>query len=59
MGDVLTGLIAAMMSQGYSQFEAASVAVEAHARAGDIAARRGERGLIAGDVINEIRGCVN
>ena len=59
MGDVLTGLIAAMMSQGYSQFEAASVGVEAHARAGDIAARRGERGLIAGDVINEIRGCVN
>ena len=47
------------MSQGLSQFESASVGVEAHARAGDLAARRGERGLIAGDVINEIRGCVN
>ena len=59
MGDVLTGLIAAMMSQGFSKFEAASVGVEVHARAGDLAARKGERGLIAGDVINEIRGCVN
>ena len=59
MGDVLTGLIAAMISQGMDHFEAASVGVEVHARAGDLAARGGERGLIAGDVINEIRGCVN
>ena len=30
-----------------------------YAMAGDAAARSGERGLLAGDVIEELRACVN
>jgi NAD(P)H-hydrate epimerase len=38
---------------------AARVAVLAHAIAGDIAARDGQRGLIARDVVRELRASVN
>jgi NAD(P)H-hydrate epimerase len=38
---------------------AARVAVLVHALAGDSAAVRGQRGLIASDVIAELRGWVN
>jgi NAD(P)H-hydrate epimerase len=38
---------------------AARAGVFIHAQAGDLAARRGERGLLAGDVIRHIRSCVN
>jgi len=30
-----------------------------HAQAGDLAARRGERGLLASDVLDQVRACVN
>lgn len=40
MGDVLTGLIAALIGQGLSPFDAAALAVHAHGRAADIAAER-------------------
>ena len=59
MGDVLTGIIAALLAQGLSVEEAAAAGVEIHARAGDLAARRGERGLLASDLLGEIRGLVN
>lgn len=59
MGDVLTGIIAALLAQGLSLEQAALAAVEAHARAGDIAAAGGERGLIASDLIAELRGVIN
>jgi NAD(P)H-hydrate epimerase len=58
-GDVLAGIVSAMIGQGLSLFEASSVAVEIHAKAGDLASKDGERGLLAGDIIDEIRGCVN
>ena len=58
-GDVLAGIVSAMIGQGLSLFEASSVAVEIHANAGDLASMDGERGLVAGDIIDEIRGCVN
>ena len=57
MGDVLTGIIAALLGQGVA--EAAAVGVEAHARAGDRAAANGERGLLATDLLDQLRAVVN
>lgn len=59
MGDVLTGVIAAMLGQGLPAELAAIVAVEAHARAGDAAAVHGERGLLASELAADLRGIVN
>jgi hydroxyethylthiazole kinase-like uncharacterized protein yjeF len=59
MGDVLTGVIAGLLAQGLAPPEAAAVGVEAHARAGDRAAAGGERGLVASDLLAELRGVVN
>ncbi len=59
MGDVLTGIIAGLMGQGLDPALAAAVGVEVHARAGDRAARKGERGLIASDLFDELRGVLN
>ncbi len=59
MGDVLTGVIAAMLGQGLPAELAAIVAVEVHARAGDVAAVHGERGLLATELAAELRGIVN
>ncbi|WP_314388107.1 NAD(P)H-hydrate dehydratase [Pseudomonas brenneri] len=54
LGDVLAGLIGALLAQGMSAFEAASLAVWLHATAGD---RQGSfgRGLAASDLIPVIR----
>lgn len=59
MGDVLTGVIAGLLAQCRDPWRAARVGVLVHALAGDAAARGGERGLLAGDVIGELRRCVN
>jgi NAD(P)H-hydrate epimerase len=60
VGDVLSGVIAALRGQGLGAFEAASAAVCLHARAGDaVAAGEGERGLLAGDLIPLIRRFLN
>jgi NAD(P)H-hydrate epimerase len=59
MGDVLTGVIAGLLSQIGDSARAARVGVLVHALAGDSAARGGQRGLIASDVCNELRGWVN
>lgn len=63
MGDVLTGVIAAVAAQqvspGSDLLAAAAVGVQVHATAGDRAARRGERGLLASDVLSELPACVN
>ncbi len=51
-GDVLTGIIAALLGQGLSSHQAAIAGVVAHARAGDIAASEtGEMALLASDII--------
>ncbi len=51
-GDVLSGLIGALLSKGMDPFEAACAGVIGHARAGQEAARRhGADHVIAGDVI--------
>jgi NAD(P)H-hydrate epimerase len=54
LGDVLGGLIAALMAQGMTPFDAASLAVWLHASAGQQQGERG-RGLAASDVIPAIR----
>jgi len=60
MGDVLTGIIAAFLAQGVPAELAAVAGVDVHARSGDrAAAAGGERGLLAGDLIQGIRACVN
>ena len=59
MGDVLTGIIAALLAQGLGVEDAAAVGVEVHARAGDHAAETGERGLLASDLLSELRGVIN
>lgn len=51
MGDLLTGVIAALLAQGCDAWQAACLGVGLHARAGDIAARQGERGLLASDLL--------
>lgn len=59
MGDVLTGVIAGLRAQLDSSVRAARVGVLAHALAGDSAAQGGQRGLVASDVLAELRGWVN
>jgi NAD(P)H-hydrate epimerase len=59
MGDLLTGLVAALLAQGCSAREAARLGVSLHARAGDRAAREGERGMIASDLLAPLRLLLN
>jgi NAD(P)H-hydrate epimerase len=59
MGDVLTGIIAGLMAQGFEGRDAAEIGVCLHGAAGDRAARGGERGLLASDLLAEIRVLVN
>jgi len=59
MGDVLTGIVAALIAQGIDPALAAAIGVEIHARAGDRAAMAGERGLIASDLMAELRAVLN
>ena len=58
-GDVLTGIIGALRAQGLDAEEAACAGVCLHAAAGDRAARMGERGLIASDIIAALRPLAN
>lgn len=58
-GDVLTGIVAALRAQGLGAEEAACVGVCLHAAAGDAAARGGERGLVAGDIVDALRPVAN
>ena len=55
-GDVLTGIVAALLARGLGPREAVATAVYGHARAGRIAARRAgaPEAVVAGDVIAAI-----
>jgi NAD(P)H-hydrate epimerase len=59
MGDVLTGVIAGIAAQTADLPGAARAGVLVHAMAGDMAARRGERGLLATDLFGHLPTCVN
>lgn len=54
-GDVLTGVIAALIAQKMDPFDAACLGVYAHGLAGDIARdQSGEVGMIAGDIVDSL-----
>ena len=54
-GDVLTGVIAALLAQKLTPFEAAQIGVFIHGLAGDIARdQNGEIGMIAGDLVDAL-----
>ena len=59
MGDVLTGVIAALLAQGLDAWDAACLGVALHARAGDHAAADVPRGLLASDLFLPLRALVN
>ena len=58
-GDLLTGMIAALVAQGLPLRDAAETGVCLHAAAGDRAASAGERGMLAADLLPEIRSLLN
>lgn len=58
MGDVLSGVIAGLLTQGMTPDSAARLGVCVHAKAGDLAARNGMRGLIASDLLPYVRELV-
>ncbi|MDH4152591.1 MAG: NAD(P)H-hydrate dehydratase [Nitrospira sp.] len=54
-GDVLTGMITGLLAQGLPSWEAACTATYLHGAAGDqAAAEKGEIGMIAGDLLEQI-----
>lgn len=59
MGDVLSGLVAALLAQGMEAGAAARYAVLVHALAGEMAAGEDERGVLAGDLMMPIRHWLN
>lgn len=59
MGDVLTGIIAGIAAQCGDLSLAARAGVYVHAVAGDMAARHGERGILASDLFAHLISCVN
>ena len=60
MGDALTGVVASLMAQGLSAFDAASAGALIHALAGDSAASEGgQRGLLASDLMPWLRHFAN
>lgn len=60
MGDVLTGIIAALLGQGLTPYDAACAGCVAHGEAADqLAARNGTRGMLATDLFSTLRRVVN
>ena len=54
-GDVLTGMIAAFLSQGMRPFDAAKYGAYYHGKAGDLAVKKKSKiSLIASDIIEHI-----
>lgn len=59
MGDILSGVIGGLIAQGIPLGEAAKLGVCLHAMAGDLAAKDGERGMIASDLMPYLRRLSN
>jgi NAD(P)H-hydrate epimerase len=58
-GDVLGGIIASLIAQGSSPFDAAIAGVYIHGCAGDLLARsHGDRGTLAGDLPDQLPGII-
>jgi ADP-dependent NAD(P)H-hydrate dehydratase / NAD(P)H-hydrate epimerase len=59
MGDVLSGIIGALLGQGLSLADAACVGVWIHSKSADLCAQKGERGMLASDLFPYIRQLIN
>jgi NAD(P)H-hydrate epimerase len=60
MGDVLSGILAALLGQGLSAEDAMKLGVYLHGFVGDqVAARQGEIGLVASDIIQGLPAGMN
>ena len=60
MGDVLSGIIAALLAQGLSSFDAAALGGWLHGSAADqLSAERGEHGLLATDILSPLQKLLN
>ncbi|MGB7991507.1 MAG: ADP/ATP-dependent (S)-NAD(P)H-hydrate dehydratase, partial [Candidatus Methylophosphatis roskildensis] len=61
MGDVLTGIVAALLAQGWEAWPALAGAVWLHGEAADrlVASGSGPIGLAAGELIDEARAALN
>lgn len=59
MGDLLSGVIAALRAQGLDPFDAAACGALLHAVAGDDAARDGARGMLPTDLLPHLRRRAN
>lgn len=59
-GDVLSGILGALLAQGLDTELASRYGVTLHARAGDdLAARDGQRGMLASDLFSAVRTLMN
>ncbi|MCU7554620.1 NAD(P)H-hydrate dehydratase [Alteromonas sp. ASW11-19] len=59
-GDVLSGILGALLAQGLDRDMAAKYGVTLHAKAGDEVARLyGQRGMIASDLFEAVRALIN
>jgi NAD(P)H-hydrate epimerase len=58
-GDVLSGVVGALIAQGVATDSVLPLAAWLHAVAGELAARDGERGTLASDIVSELRALVN
>ncbi|CAA0334368.1 hypothetical protein ALT785_450001 [Alteromonas infernus] len=59
-GDVLSGILGALLAQGVETDIAAKYGVVLHAKAGDdIAQLYGQRGMIASDLFDAVRALIN
>lgn len=60
MGDILTGIIGSLLSQGMSKQQASIYGTCLHAKAADLqAAERGQRGMLASDIFEHLPNLVN
>lgn len=60
MGDVLSGIIGALLAQGLNGYDAARFAARVHGEAADRAVlHQGERGLLASDLMPHVRRLLN
>ncbi len=58
-GDVLTGIVTALLAQGYSSHDAALAGTYLHGLAGDIAVKRtGEWSMLGTDLIDSIGAAI-
>ncbi len=58
-GDVLSGIIAGLIAQGFPHTEAVRMGAFIHGEAADRAALEGQRGMLAGDLLPYLRKLVN